>query len=82
MGAGGAAYTGPLFTVNEFDVGRYNACIEGGRLPVARRFTFRSLAASVYYAFWQAYAGIFDIARIIHKGPRRAARAFHSASPG
>jgi menaquinone C8-methyltransferase len=64
MGAGSASYTGRLFAVNEFDVGRYAACIEANRLPVARLFKLGRLAASAYYVFWQAYAGTLDVRRI------------------
>ena len=61
LGAGSASYTGRLFTVNEFAVGRYADAIERGALPIARALSLRPPADSAYYLFWQAYAGGFSI---------------------
>lgn len=81
LGAGSASYTGRMFTVNEFAVGRYADAIERGVLPIARAVSLRPPADSAYYLFWQAYAGGFSVADLERRFGRLPAFLWQTVAP-
>lgn len=72
-GAGAGSFSGSIFFLNHFSVGKYINAVESGRLPIARRTTLRRGTAAAYYVFWQLYTGVLDPHRFAQHFPEETA---------